>query len=92
MALGSIQLLTKMSTRNLPGGKGRPAGKADNLTDICEPVVRRKCVNLDVLQPYGPPRPVTGIALFFLLIQTNPNFIQRNYISAAQPMYRYPIC
>jgi hypothetical protein len=26
MALGSIQPLTEMSTRNLPGGKGRPAG------------------------------------------------------------------
>jgi hypothetical protein len=28
-----------MSTRNLPGGKGRPARKADNLTAICEPIV-----------------------------------------------------
>jgi hypothetical protein len=28
----------EMSTRNLPGGKGRPARKADNLT-ICEPIV-----------------------------------------------------
>jgi hypothetical protein len=28
-----------MSTRNLPGGKGRPACKADNLTAICEPTV-----------------------------------------------------
>jgi hypothetical protein len=37
MALGSTQLLTEMSTRNLPGGKGRPARKADNLTAICEP-------------------------------------------------------
>jgi hypothetical protein len=27
-----------MSTRNLPGGKGRPARKAD-LTAICEPIV-----------------------------------------------------
>jgi hypothetical protein len=31
-------LLTEMSTRNLPGGKGRPARKAD-LTAICEPIV-----------------------------------------------------
>jgi hypothetical protein len=32
MALGSTQPLTEMSTRNLPGDKGRPARKADNLT------------------------------------------------------------
>jgi hypothetical protein len=31
MALGSTQPLIKMSTRNLPGGKKRPAGRADNL-------------------------------------------------------------
>jgi hypothetical protein len=39
MALGSTQPLTEMSTKNLPGGKGRPARKADNLTAICEPNV-----------------------------------------------------
>jgi hypothetical protein len=39
MALGSTQPLTEMSTRNLPGGKGRPARKADNLTAIFEPIV-----------------------------------------------------
>jgi hypothetical protein len=39
MALGSTQPLTEMSTRNLPGGKGRSARKADNLTVICEPIV-----------------------------------------------------
>jgi hypothetical protein len=39
MALGSTQPLTEMSTRNLSGGKGRPARKADNLTAICEPIV-----------------------------------------------------
>jgi hypothetical protein len=38
MALGSSRL-TEMSTRNYPGGKGRPARKADNLTAICEPNV-----------------------------------------------------
>jgi hypothetical protein len=39
MALGSTQRLTEMSTRNIPGGKGRPGRKADNLTVICEPIV-----------------------------------------------------
>jgi hypothetical protein len=39
MCLGSTQPLTEMSTMNIPGGKGRPARKADNLTDICEPIV-----------------------------------------------------
>jgi hypothetical protein len=39
MALGSTQPLTEMSTRNLPGGKGRPECKADKLTAIREPNV-----------------------------------------------------
>jgi hypothetical protein len=39
MALGSILPLTEMNTKNIPGGKGRPARKADNLTAICEPIV-----------------------------------------------------
>jgi hypothetical protein len=39
MALGSTQSLTEVSTRNLPGDKGRPARKAKNLTAICEPIV-----------------------------------------------------
>jgi hypothetical protein len=39
IALGLIQPLTEMSTRNLPGRKGRPARKAENLTAICEPIV-----------------------------------------------------
>jgi hypothetical protein len=38
MALGSIQTL-ELSTRNLPGGEGRPARKAHNLTATCEPIV-----------------------------------------------------
>jgi hypothetical protein len=38
MALWSTQPVTGMSTRNLPGGKGRPAREAD-LTAICEPTV-----------------------------------------------------
>jgi hypothetical protein len=39
MALGSTQPLTEMNTRNLPGDKGQPARKADNLTAICMPTV-----------------------------------------------------
>jgi hypothetical protein len=39
MALWSTQPLIEKSTRNAPGGKGRPARKADNLTAICEPIV-----------------------------------------------------
>jgi hypothetical protein len=39
MAVGSTQPLTEMSTRNLPGGKGRPMRKADNLTAICDPIL-----------------------------------------------------
>jgi hypothetical protein len=38
MALGSTQPLTQMGIRNLPGGKRRPARKAD-LTAICEPIL-----------------------------------------------------
>jgi hypothetical protein len=37
-ALGSTKHLVEMSTRNLPGGKGRPASKVD-LTAICESIV-----------------------------------------------------
>jgi hypothetical protein len=38
MALESTQPITEMNTRNLPGGKGRPARGAD-LTAICAPIV-----------------------------------------------------
>jgi hypothetical protein len=39
MALRLTEPLTEMSARHLPGGKGQPACKADNLTAICEPAV-----------------------------------------------------
>jgi hypothetical protein len=40
MYLGSTESLTEMSTRNLPGGKGRPARKVD-LSTICEQIVQK---------------------------------------------------
>jgi hypothetical protein len=39
IALGSTWPLAEMSTRNLPGGKRRPAHGADSLTAICEPII-----------------------------------------------------
>jgi hypothetical protein len=39
MATGSTQPLTEMNTKHIPGGKGRPACKVDNLTVIYEPIV-----------------------------------------------------
>jgi hypothetical protein len=40
MVLGSTQPLMEMSTRNLSGGKGRPARGTENLTVICKPIVQ----------------------------------------------------
>jgi hypothetical protein len=39
VALESMQPLTEISTRNIPGCKGWPVHKADNITAICEPIV-----------------------------------------------------
>jgi hypothetical protein len=41
MALGSTQSVTEISTRNLPGGKGRPGLKPDNFTVIREPIFQK---------------------------------------------------
>jgi hypothetical protein len=47
------------------GSRARPVGRADNITAICEPIVQ-KCAILNILQRYRPPRPVTGIAFYYL--------------------------
>jgi hypothetical protein len=64
MALGSTRPLTEMSIRNLSGGKGRSARKADLTSTVNR--LHRKYVSLDVWQ-HGPPRPVTRIALYLFI-------------------------
>jgi hypothetical protein len=39
MTLGQTQPLSEINTRNFPGGKKRPARRADNLAAIYEPNV-----------------------------------------------------
>jgi hypothetical protein len=73
IALGSIQPLTEMSTRNLPGDKGWPALKADNLIAICEPIVEKmwepRCLTT---QWASTARYSDSVTFFYLFVDWSP--------------------
>jgi hypothetical protein len=85
MTLGSSQPLTEMSTRISVTCKGRPGLKADNFTPSVSRL-SRECGSLEVSQPYGTPRPVTGTALlsFNLTLST---VLQKTYFLARIYIY-----
>jgi hypothetical protein len=60
MLLGLTQPLTETSTRIIPGSKGQPAHKADNLTIICELTVLE---NVGASVSYNP----MGLGWLYLL-------------------------
>jgi hypothetical protein len=68
MALGSTQPLTEMSTRNIPGGEGRPGRKADNLTAICEPIVYKNVEASTSHSPMGLHGPLQGYLYLYPLL------------------------
>jgi hypothetical protein len=64
MSLVSTQPVVKMSTRNIPGGKG---GRCIRLTTYHNSVpLSRNLGALNFLDPSGPARPVTGVLYLYL--------------------------
>jgi hypothetical protein len=54
-----------MGTRNLSGGKMKPACRAEKFTAICEPI-STTLGSMDVSQPYGFHDPLLGYLYVFL--------------------------
>jgi hypothetical protein len=80
MTLGSSQPLTEMSTRNLTGGKGIPARRADNLTAICEPIVKKMWVASTSHNPMGLHSPLVGWLCLFLIQGTYASKMYSNFM------------
>jgi hypothetical protein len=75
MVLGSTQPLTEMSTRDPPGGKGRPAGRRVKLTSPPPSVSRLSCLENVAASMSHSPIGVLGLLqgqlhVFFFLFYT----------------------
>jgi hypothetical protein len=70
MALGSTQPLVKMSTRDVPGGKGGRCVRLTTFHHILVVPMSRNLGALNLLDPSGPAWPVMGelyLYLFYML-------------------------
>jgi hypothetical protein len=76
---GSTQPLTELSTRNLPGGKGRPARKADNLTAIYEPTVKKMCESRRLTTLWASTSFYRDSFTFFMWCELCVNFLQIHF-------------
>jgi uncharacterized iron-regulated membrane protein len=85
MSLEFTQPLTEVSTGIFLESRARPAHPPDPAN--CVSRLSRKCVILDVLQPYGLPLPATGLALLFIGLKDTIELFMR-YITSPVGLYK----